>query len=607
MAANRWIRAGALTLAAAFILWAAYFIFRTSFVAVDGRRYFSLVDDAMISMRYAWNFSHGAGLVWNPGERVEGYTNLLMVGLMSVWTRLFDKPGAVLAVQLTGIPILLAIAALTLLLWLELAKGNDVLHREGFAALAFMGSLLYYPLAYWTLMGMETGLVTALLLTGSLLTLVHIRTGSYGTLVGGAAAFGFCYLARPDSAPASALMLGGAALLAQGAFRRRLTAAVIALATLLLFPAVQTIFRATYYGSLVPLTYTLKMTGMPFAVRFENGLGFIRPYLSQARWAYLLAIAGGLLGFSKRKALLLIPPLTLVAYQVLIGGDALGWRLVAPGVPYLIVLTLAALDWLIGAIVKIASEPGPQPLTLLREPVVRSLESASRRLPLIVALTAVVLVLGSFLADLLPGGSAGFGYAQRYLLVGGVLLAFAATVAREQPMRHLFAFSVTLLVLVAMNRPFLTEAVLFSLPNTVEKNRNHVNVALSINRLTTEDASVGVIWAGIIPYYTSRYGIDFLGKNDPYIAGLPADISGAFRWGGMYSVPGHNKYDLEYSILARRPTYVEWFGWGSQDLTPIVKDLYVEVSVPGPDPAFLLGDPAVRWDLIPPEKLIYLE
>jgi hypothetical protein len=26
----------------------------------------------MISMRYAWNVSHGSGLVWNPGERVEG-------------------------------------------------------------------------------------------------------------------------------------------------------------------------------------------------------------------------------------------------------------------------------------------------------------------------------------------------------------------------------------------------------------------------------------------------------------------------------------------------------------------------------------------------------
>src|SRR6187401_920414 len=36
-------------------------------------------DDALISLRYAQNLLHGNGLVWNPGERVEGYTNFLFV------------------------------------------------------------------------------------------------------------------------------------------------------------------------------------------------------------------------------------------------------------------------------------------------------------------------------------------------------------------------------------------------------------------------------------------------------------------------------------------------------------------------------------------------
>ena len=34
-------------------------------------------DDAFISYRYARNLVEGSGLVYNPGERVEGYTNLL--------------------------------------------------------------------------------------------------------------------------------------------------------------------------------------------------------------------------------------------------------------------------------------------------------------------------------------------------------------------------------------------------------------------------------------------------------------------------------------------------------------------------------------------------
>ena len=39
-------------------------------------------DDAYISFRYARNLADGFGLVWNIGERVEGYTNFLWTLLM---------------------------------------------------------------------------------------------------------------------------------------------------------------------------------------------------------------------------------------------------------------------------------------------------------------------------------------------------------------------------------------------------------------------------------------------------------------------------------------------------------------------------------------------
>lgn len=38
-----------------------------------------MADDAFISLRYSENLLLGHGLVWNPGERVEGYSNLLWV------------------------------------------------------------------------------------------------------------------------------------------------------------------------------------------------------------------------------------------------------------------------------------------------------------------------------------------------------------------------------------------------------------------------------------------------------------------------------------------------------------------------------------------------
>src|SRR5215212_10904840 len=103
-----------LGIGACFVAWASLFIYNSSFVGIDGRRYFCLIDDAMISMRYAWNFSHGSGLVWNPGEYVEGYTNLLMTLLMSLATLLFDRVDAVLAIQILGIIFMLANAYLVM-------------------------------------------------------------------------------------------------------------------------------------------------------------------------------------------------------------------------------------------------------------------------------------------------------------------------------------------------------------------------------------------------------------------------------------------------------------------------------------------------------------
>src|SRR5436190_24091094 len=50
-------------------------------------------DDAFISFRYVWHLVNGHGLVFNPGERVEGYTNFLWVlELAAVWRWLGVPP-----------------------------------------------------------------------------------------------------------------------------------------------------------------------------------------------------------------------------------------------------------------------------------------------------------------------------------------------------------------------------------------------------------------------------------------------------------------------------------------------------------------------------------
>ena len=43
-----------------------------------------LTDDAFISFRYVRNLLEGHGLVFNPGEYVEGYTNFLWVVVLAI-------------------------------------------------------------------------------------------------------------------------------------------------------------------------------------------------------------------------------------------------------------------------------------------------------------------------------------------------------------------------------------------------------------------------------------------------------------------------------------------------------------------------------------------
>jgi hypothetical protein len=162
----------------------------------------------------------------------------------------------------------------------------------------------------------------------------------------------------------------------------------------------------------------------------------------------------------------------------------------------------------------------------------------------------------------------------------------------------LFLFALTLGGELLMDFRFLREISLLSYPYDNEPGRKNVDIAIAINALTDKDATIGVFWAGTIPYYADRVAIDFLGKSDPYIANLPPDLSGEMGWLGMNSVPGHNKYDLNYSIKELLPTYVQEFEVGSQDLNAWGAEHYVNVKYQGIRLYLLENSPNVLWDKI---------
>ncbi len=77
-----------------------------------------VVDDAYISLRYAHNFAEGHGLVYNVGDRVEGYTNFLWVLSLGIIARIIPSVDLLVVAQ----AISLAFGVLTLALMFIFAR-----------------------------------------------------------------------------------------------------------------------------------------------------------------------------------------------------------------------------------------------------------------------------------------------------------------------------------------------------------------------------------------------------------------------------------------------------------------------------------------------------
>lgn len=515
-------------LSASFLVWSSCFIFRSSFVAVDGKRYFCLFDDAMISLRYAWNLAHGNGLVWNAGEYVQGYTNFLMTLLMALPAVIMGKSDTVFSIQIAGSAMMLSIAYLTMLIADRVIQHANPQQKAFIRVMVFGGTLAYYPLVFFTLMGMETGLLTLLMLFGILAAIKYAKEGVSVYLLQGTVCWALAFLTRNDSIIAAAIAL--AYVLWESWFAKQLSerfrvllAAAIVYAT---FVIALLTFQHLYYGDMMPNTYYLKLSGMPAYSRILNGIGFVSPYLISSIALLSFAVVHVLHGRRSASVMLLAVICAAIGYQVYVGGDPWPyWRMMAPVAPLLIVLTIGS-------------------MSVIMQRGLYGSATLSTRLTQI----AVTVVFG--------------------------------------------------MALVLANWTFKYEILFLAKPYQTEANLENVNTALILRQLTTDTATLGVVWAGALPYYAERRAIDFLGKCDRHIAQLLPDQSGNIGWSGMSSVPGHNKYDLDYSIKVLTPTYCQCLQWGAQDLREWGISRYVRVKHNGAEVFLLKGSPDIRWDRV---------
>jgi hypothetical protein len=311
-----------------------YLVLKTS-NEIAGTRYFVLPDDGMISMRFARNLASGLGLVWNPGERVQGFTNpawTLMMGVVH-W---IGVPG-----RLASLPMQLASAAIDLLtavyLWWRVSERTGPDWGIG-AAAAYLASSCAIC---WAISGWETSAITL----GWAIALDPVLEESprpidvWRSLI----AAGLTVLFRPDAG----LLLGALAVYWALTTSRNERWSVIAAVMVAAVPALALgIFQRGYYGSWIPNTATLKRSAGILSV----GPGIEYVLMSIFRYPFNAAvIAGGIFGAShlRRPAAALLAALagTYLIYVVSVGGDHFAHaRFLLPILPTATVLAADALS-----------------------------------------------------------------------------------------------------------------------------------------------------------------------------------------------------------------------------------------------------------------------
>lgn len=313
------------------------FIYQTSFL-FDGERYFTLFDDAMISMRYAKNLADGYGLVWNPGgERVEGFTNPLWTLFMAVF-HLFPLAASKMSlpIQLSGIAFLLINLVCVWKITNFVSNGDRLASLTAVFLTAF-----YYPLTFWSLRGMEVSVLVCMVNCSIWLALRSIHKERASLIL--YLILGIATLIRPD------MLVTGMSILMYMLLmdpRNRIANASLGLVVLASFVVLQSVFRLAYFGDFLPNTYYLKMSGYPALLRIARGLMVAPKFLCTMFPLLLLApFIYRLLRKNTQVLLLLWIFATQLLYSIYVGGDA--WELWGRANRY-IVIAVPALFILLG-------------------------------------------------------------------------------------------------------------------------------------------------------------------------------------------------------------------------------------------------------------------
>ena len=291
-----------------------------------------LVDDAFISFRYAKNLVEGHGLVFNPGERIEGYSNFLWVILMAGGINLgiFPELFSIIISALVHFSCLIMSYLLALRMFKNFTLAMIVMLLVGtnWTVASFATSGLETPLQ------MLEFLITTFIVVGGIEEGWNFRRCLILSLV-----LNIALLTRPDAIVLVVVAIG-AYIKTRGKPRAEDLPALAAPFILLLLPYL--IWKATYYGSITPNSFHAKVHGF-------TGAGFGLFYLHLFILSYLLfpyifilllywknVIKSNLtIGFTG------VLSSGWIVYVVLIGGDFMEFRFFIPIIPLILVFLIA--------------------------------------------------------------------------------------------------------------------------------------------------------------------------------------------------------------------------------------------------------------------------
>ena len=262
-------------------------------------------DDAYITFRYIANYLDGHGLVYNEGERIEGYTNFGWL-LMLLAGGVSGLDYALLA-RLAGVFFGAGAIFLTFLI-AEICLDE----RDWLWSLLPAVLLATNPsFAYWSQSGLETAAFVFL----TALTVYTYLVRSW-LLV---AALVFAVLVRPEGTLLAFLMVAIESILTRRWPRFSLSCALGAWVLSLPFIG----FKLGYYGSLLPNPFYAK-TGLDFE-QIRTGIDYAGTYF---RHYPLLAVGLILMPFFWRRQnsssrLVWLSAIGFLIYVVAIGGDVL--------------------------------------------------------------------------------------------------------------------------------------------------------------------------------------------------------------------------------------------------------------------------------------------